>query len=65
MYIMNFSGMNSIVVYCCHDIFYRFFPVNWQIHNDHLSLLLKAVWDTSIYVVLAYVMFKKKICVAL
>ncbi|XP_063419703.1 heparan-alpha-glucosaminide N-acetyltransferase-like [Mytilus trossulus] len=60
-----YPGMNSIVVYCCHDIFYRFFPVNWQIHDDHLSLLLKAVWDTSIYVVLAYVMFKKKIFVAL
>ena len=58
-------GMNSIVVYCCHDVFYRFFPVNWKMHEDHLSLLIKAVWDTAIFVALAYVMYRKKIFIAL
>lgn len=61
-----YPGMNSIVVYICHDVFYRFFPVNWQIESpQHWQLLLKAVWDTAIWVVLAYILFRKKIFVAL
>ncbi|XP_033762307.1 heparan-alpha-glucosaminide N-acetyltransferase-like isoform X2 [Pecten maximus] len=61
-----YPGMNSIVVYVCHDVFYRFFPVNWQMDSpQHWQLLLKAIWDTSIWVVLAYILFRKKIFVAL
>ncbi|XP_060079282.1 heparan-alpha-glucosaminide N-acetyltransferase-like [Ylistrum balloti] len=61
-----YPGMNSIVVYVCHDVFYRFFPVNWQMDSpQHWELLLKAVWDTAIWVVLAYILFRKKIFVAL
>ena len=61
-----FSGMNSIVVYCCHSFFYNFFPVNWVIDNpQHWELLLKAVWDTAIWVVLAFIMYKKKTFIAL
>lgn len=61
-----FPGMNSIVVYCCHDIFYRFFPVNWVVEEEvHWRLLCKAVWDCAIWILLAYVLFRKKIFVAL
>ncbi|OWF52223.1 heparan-alpha-glucosaminide N-acetyltransferase-like [Mizuhopecten yessoensis] len=61
-----YPGMNSIVVYCCHDVFYRFFPVNWGMESpQHWELLLKAIWDTAIWVVLAYILYRKKIFVAL
>lgn len=59
-------GMNSLVVYVCHDVFYRFFPVNWHMENPmHWHLLLKAVWDTAIWVVLAYILYRKRIFIAL
>jgi len=52
--------MNSIVVYCCHDVFYRFFPINWTMdHPQHWELLLKAVWDTAVWVALAYIMLER------
>ncbi|KAK3102341.1 hypothetical protein FSP39_010631 [Pinctada imbricata] len=61
-----YPGMNSIVVYCCHSFFYNFFPVGWVMTNpQHWELLLKAVWDTAIWVVLSYIMYRKKIFVAL
>lgn len=61
-----FPGMNSLVVYVCHDVFYRFFPVNWYMENPmHWHLLLKAVWDTAIWVVLAYILYRKRIFIAL
>ncbi|WAQ95078.1 HGNAT-like protein [Mya arenaria] len=40
-----FAGMNPLVLYLCHDIFYRFFPVNFQVDPVHWRLLLKAHWE--------------------
>ncbi|XP_060561186.1 heparan-alpha-glucosaminide N-acetyltransferase-like [Ruditapes philippinarum] len=60
-----FAGMNPLVLYLCHDIFYRFFPVNWQIEQVHWKLLIKAVWDVIIWLVLGFVLYCKKIFIAL
>ncbi|KAL5007091.1 hypothetical protein ScPMuIL_015897 [Solemya velum] len=60
-----YPGMNSIVVYCCHSFFYRFFPVRWQIEEVHWALLLQSVWSTAIWMVLSYILFRKRIFIAL
>ncbi|KAL4222015.1 hypothetical protein ACF0H5_018060 [Mactra antiquata] len=60
-----FAGMNPLVIYLCHDIFYRFFPINWQIEAIHWKLLIKAVWDVIIWLILAFVLYCKKIFIAL
>lgn len=60
-----FAGMNPLVLYLCHAIFYRFFPVNWQIDPVHWKLLLKAVWDVIIWLILGFILYCKKIFIAL
>ncbi|XP_052797385.1 heparan-alpha-glucosaminide N-acetyltransferase-like [Mya arenaria] len=60
-----FAGMNPLVLYLCHDIFYRFFPVNFQVDPVHWRLLLKAVWDVLIWLTLGFVLYCKKIFIAL
>lgn len=60
-----FAGMNPLILYLCHDIFYRFFPVNWKIEPVHWKLLLKAIWDVLIWLTLAFVLYCKKIFIAL
>ncbi|XP_045168757.2 heparan-alpha-glucosaminide N-acetyltransferase-like isoform X2 [Mercenaria mercenaria] len=60
-----FAGMNPLVLFLCHDIFYRCFPINWQIDPVHWKLLIKAVWDVIIYLTLAFVLYCKKVFIAL
>lgn len=60
-----FAGMNPLILYLCHDIFYRFFPVNFQVDPLHWKLLLKAIWDVLIWLTLSFVLYCKKIFVAL
>ncbi|XP_052248072.1 heparan-alpha-glucosaminide N-acetyltransferase-like isoform X2 [Dreissena polymorpha] len=60
-----FAGMNPLILYLCHDIFYRFFPVNFHVDPVHWKLLLKALWDVIIWLSLAFVLYCKKIFIAL
>lgn len=60
-----FPGMNSIVVYFCHSIFWQVLPINWAIQPVHWKLLLQDVWGVSFWVIVAYILFRKKIFVAL
>ena len=57
--------MNSIVVYFCHDVFFRMLPINWAVEPVHWKLLLQDVWGASFWVIVAYILFRKKIFVAL
>lgn len=63
--LLSLPGMNPLVLYLCHDIFYRFFPVNFRVANVHWALLLKAVWDVIIWLVLGFYLYCKKIFIAL
>ncbi|XP_070210479.1 heparan-alpha-glucosaminide N-acetyltransferase-like isoform X2 [Littorina saxatilis] len=60
-----FPGMNSIVVYFCHSIFWRVLPINWEVEPVHWKLLLQDVWGASFWVIVAYILYRKKIFVAL
>ncbi|XP_072261386.1 heparan-alpha-glucosaminide N-acetyltransferase [Pyxicephalus adspersus] len=58
-----YPGMNSILVYVGHEIFENYFPFKWkmqdsQSHAQHLTQNLVA---TSIWVLIAYILYRKKI----
>ena len=59
------AGMNSIVVYFCHSIFWQILPIAWEVELLHWKLLLQDVWGVSFWVIVAYILFRKKIFVAL
>ncbi|XP_076461183.1 heparan-alpha-glucosaminide N-acetyltransferase-like isoform X2 [Babylonia areolata] len=61
----TYPGMNSIVIFFCHEIFWRVLPINWVVEEVHWKLLLKTVWGTAFWVIVAYILFRKKIFVAL
>ncbi|XP_059163427.1 heparan-alpha-glucosaminide N-acetyltransferase-like isoform X2 [Physella acuta] len=60
-----YPGMNSILIYCLHGIFHNQFPVNWEVDHEHWKLLLRCTWGTSIWVIVSYWLFHKKIFIAL
>uniref|UniRef100_A0AAR2KKU2 Heparan-alpha-glucosaminide N-acetyltransferase catalytic domain-containing protein n=1 Tax=Pygocentrus nattereri TaxID=42514 RepID=A0AAR2KKU2_PYGNA len=58
-----YPGMNSILVYVGHEVFEDYFPFRWrmansQSHSEHLAQNLLA---TSIWVLISYVLYRKKI----
>lgn len=61
----NFPGMNSIVVYFCHSMFWRVLPINWAVEEVHWKLLLQDVWGCAFWCIVAFILFRKKIFVAL
>ncbi|KAL8570424.1 hypothetical protein ACOMHN_035842 [Nucella lapillus] len=60
-----YPGMNSIVVYFCHSIFWRVLPINWEVEEVHWKLLLQDVWGTAFWLIVAYILFRKRIFIAL
>ncbi|XP_025064513.1 heparan-alpha-glucosaminide N-acetyltransferase [Alligator sinensis] len=58
-----YPGMNSILVYIGHEVFEDYFPFKWkmkdnQSHAEHLAQNLIA---TSIWVVISYALYRKRI----
>ncbi|XP_025093350.1 heparan-alpha-glucosaminide N-acetyltransferase-like isoform X1 [Pomacea canaliculata] len=60
-----YPGMNSIVIYFCHDIFWRVLPINWDLEPLHWKLLLQDVWGATFWILVAYILYRKHIFVAL
>ncbi|KAM4709548.1 heparan-alpha-glucosaminide N-acetyltransferase [Discoglossus pictus] len=58
-----YPGMNSILVYVGHEVFENYFPFRWkmrdiQSHGEHLTQNLLA---TSIWVLISFILYKKRI----
>ncbi|XP_040850131.1 heparan-alpha-glucosaminide N-acetyltransferase isoform X2 [Ochotona curzoniae] len=58
-----YPGMNSILVYVGHNVFEDYFPFQWKLgdsqsHREHLTQNLTA---TILWVLIAYVLYRKKI----
>ncbi|XP_075785404.1 heparan-alpha-glucosaminide N-acetyltransferase isoform X2 [Pelodiscus sinensis] len=58
-----YPGMNSILVYVGHEVFEDYFPFKWkmkdsQSHGEHLAQNLLA---TSIWVIISYLLYRKRI----
>ncbi|XP_017279772.1 heparan-alpha-glucosaminide N-acetyltransferase isoform X2 [Kryptolebias marmoratus] len=55
-------GMNSILVYVGHSLLGFYFPFSWEIRfqESHWELLLQNLWGTALWVLIAYLLYRKK-----
>jgi len=60
-----FAGMNSILLYCGHQIGWMIFPWHFAIGsmNTHAARLPEALWGASLWVLISFVLYKKKVFV--
>ncbi|XP_022614409.1 heparan-alpha-glucosaminide N-acetyltransferase isoform X1 [Seriola dumerili] len=58
-----YPGMNSILVYVGHEVFEEYFPFRWRMANSqsHAEHLTQNLVATSCWVVISYVLYRKKI----
>ena len=58
----NYAGMNSIILYVGHEITKNMFPWSWRpfkgTHGEHLGMNL---WGTTLWIVIAFVLYRRKI----
>lgn len=57
--------MNAIVLYLGHFIGWQFFPFNFAVGNmdSHLIRLVESLWGTSLWLIVAFIMFKDSVFV--
>ncbi|KAM8939872.1 heparan-alpha-glucosaminide N-acetyltransferase [Pelodytes ibericus] len=58
-----YPGMNSILVYVAHEVFSNYFPFKWKMQDtqSHGEQLAQNLLATSIWVLISYVLYRKKI----
>ncbi|XP_023188882.1 heparan-alpha-glucosaminide N-acetyltransferase [Xiphophorus maculatus] len=58
-----YTGMNSILVYVGHEVFEDYFPFRWRMANSqsHAEHLIQNVLATSLWVVISYILYRKRI----
>ena len=52
----RYMGMNSIAIYCSHEIMGAYFPFQWDFANTHGASLLCSLVGVSLWVLIAYYM---------
>ncbi|XP_029306054.1 heparan-alpha-glucosaminide N-acetyltransferase [Cottoperca gobio] len=57
-----YPGMNSIFVYVGHSLLGFYFPFSWEIRfqESHWETLFQSLWATSLWVLIAYLLYRKK-----
>ncbi|KAK5600509.1 hypothetical protein CRENBAI_017503 [Crenichthys baileyi] len=57
-----YPGMNSIFVYVGHSLLGFYFPFSWEMHfqESHWEFLLQNLWGTALWVLIAYLLYRKK-----
>uniref|UniRef100_A0A3B4YWA8 Si:dkey-192p21.6 n=1 Tax=Stegastes partitus TaxID=144197 RepID=A0A3B4YWA8_9TELE len=57
-----YPGMNSIFVYVGHSLMGFYFPFSWEMRfqESHWEFLLQSLWGTSLWVLIAYLLYRKK-----
>jgi len=60
-----YAGMNSILLYCGHSVGYNLFPFHFMIGDmrTHAAKLPESLWGTTLWVIIAYVLYRKKVFV--
>ena len=70
-----YIGMNSILVYCGHEILQGYFPFSMSLHplkdsdfdgeafGSHTAALVSAIIGVSCWMIIAFWLYKKKIFV--
>ncbi|XP_058145843.1 heparan-alpha-glucosaminide N-acetyltransferase [Dasypus novemcinctus] len=58
-----YPGMNSILVYVGHEVFKNYFPFQWKLQDNqsHREHLTQNVVATALWVLIAFILYKKKI----
>lgn len=58
-----YAGMNAIILYIGHSIAHSMLPFHWSIGsmNTHFALLMENIWCSAIWVLIAYILYQKKI----
>lgn len=60
-----FVGMNSIVIYVCHEVFADYFPLNIAVEDIHLKNLCMDIWGTCFWLIVSAILFYKEIFIAI
>ncbi|KAM7385915.1 hypothetical protein PAMP_001957 [Pampus punctatissimus] len=57
-----YPGMNSIFVYVGHSLLGFYFPFSWEmlLQENHWEWLLQSLWGTTLWVLIAYLLYRKK-----
>ncbi|XP_033100089.1 heparan-alpha-glucosaminide N-acetyltransferase-like isoform X2 [Anneissia japonica] len=56
-----YPGMNSILIYVCHEVFYSYFPLSWAPYKgNHAEYLAMSLLGVSIWVIVAYYFYTIK-----
>nr|XP_040033706.1 heparan-alpha-glucosaminide N-acetyltransferase [Gasterosteus aculeatus aculeatus] len=57
-----YPGMNSIFVYVGHTMLGYYFPFSWEMRftENHWEWLFQGLWGTSLWVLTAYLLYRKK-----
>lgn len=58
-----YPGMNSILVYVCHEVLEDYFPFRWHMRNSqsHTEHLIQNLVATSCWVLISYILYRKRI----
>ncbi|CAD7680346.1 unnamed protein product [Nyctereutes procyonoides] len=58
-----YPGMNSILVYVGHEVFENYFPFQWKLEDNqsHKEHLTQNIVATALWVLIAYILYKKKV----
>lgn len=58
-----YPGMNSILVYVGHEVFENYFPFQWKLEDNqsHREHLTQNIVATALWVLIAYILYKKKV----
>jgi len=58
-----YIGMNSIVLYLGHYVAWQMGPFNYISGpmNTHWDNLVESIWSVSAWLIVAYVMYRKKV----
>ncbi|XP_075875219.1 heparan-alpha-glucosaminide N-acetyltransferase [Nelusetta ayraudi] len=57
-----FPGLNSIFVYVGHSLLGFYFPFSWQMRfqESHWEWLFQSLWGTALWLLIAYLLYRKK-----
>ncbi|KAK5908162.1 hypothetical protein CgunFtcFv8_016243 [Champsocephalus gunnari] len=57
-----YPGMNSIFVYVGHTLLGFYFPFSWEMRfqESHWEQLFQSLWGTALWVLIAYLLYRKK-----
>ncbi|CAF3370347.1 unnamed protein product [Rotaria sp. Silwood1] len=61
----QYPGSNSILIYVTHLVFATYFPVQWVVVNTHAAHLAMGLWGCVFWIIVAYILFKKRIFLVL